>query len=848
MAGPVINEILTRMERMPNERFRRITEKFGFNYGPSFSIIKEIWKCDSEALCLIDIAEAHTIQDQSESYVVHPSILDACLQSCFVTLGTSSMDDKSIVPVGFRRITLNDLPSTSQLYCHLTADLSEFGRFDVTLMSPSGYVFLSMTDFRVAELTSSPRQARFVDLAYDVMWSEAELTRQEESGPPLTCMVLKDSSDFSDHLVSLLKAREVKVISVSSPVGRCFESEVQDILKTAFAEIQTIDSSLLRVINLWPLDTSLLPDHFEVIEQAQQLTFSSSVFLLKLLIEKEFMDSRLFLVTELTQLLNICDNSSKGMSIPWGATVWGLRRTANLEEFNIRVTTIDLCDKEDKRELDSLVDEVLGDSVEDEVAFRDRRRFINRLVRSELQRDTSKTVKRKERKNEGLLYLSKVPLSKSLCLREKCIPKTTQSEVIVEVCYCWTPSESLFDVSKPNGCVFVSGKVSDLPVNGESTLQIGDNVCGVIPSGRVSRFISIHVSNVFLKPSNLTIKQTTYLPACLALAYHALQKATSGTERPKVLINEANRGAGPAAVLLGKTLGHRVYCTISDTCSQSTKCFLTNLGAESVKRQSYPAYNDNTIDQFDAVVFFNPPLPNVLQRSGLNLKSGGKVIILSANFEGDVVFPAKKIFSYERDDVLDVLRSPTAFENLSRQSLQILESNGVSQQLLEMPVECVDFAATLKATNELIDRTSSLKDIVTPSSDISCLIQSLATFDREHLQGIPVLPQGLDECGLKENKSYLVAGGVRGFGFEVARWMAENGAKSIVLLGRSMPSDSKIQEVRQIERSTGTTIHIIQVGILNLPACTITFLQNRNPFILDVFWFLFCIVFVHAAS
>ena len=849
MAGPVINEILTRMERMPNERFRRITEKFGFNYGPSFSIIKEIWKCDSEALCLIDVAEAHTIQDQSESYVVHPSILDACLQSCFVTLGTSSMDDKSIVPVGFRRITLNDLPSTSQLYCHLTADLSEFGRFDVTLMSPSGYVFLSMTDFRVAELTSSPRQARFVDLAYDVRWSEAGLTRQEESGPPLTCMVLKDSSDFSDHLVSLLKAREVKVISVSSPVGRCFESEVQDILKTAFAEIQTIDSSLLRVINLWPLDTSLLPDHFEVIEQAQQLTFSSSVFLLKLLIEKEFMDSRLFLVTELTQLLNICDNSSKGMSIPWGATVWGLRRTANLEEFNIRVTTIDLCDKEDKRELDSLVDEVLGDSVEDEVAFRDRRRFINRLVRSELQRDTSTTVKRKERKNEGLLYLSKVPLSKSLCLREKCIPKTTQSEVIVEVCYCWTPSESLFDVSKPNGCVFVSGKVSDLPISGESTLQIGDNVCGVIPSGRVARFMPIHVSSVFLKPPNLTMEQATYLPACLALAFHALQKAAAGAEKQKLLINEANRGPGPAAVFLGKTLGHRVYCTIPDTCSSCTKRLLTDLGAESVKRQSSPAYNDDSIDQFDAVLFLNPPGPNALLRSGLSLRRGGKVVILSTEFEGDVIFPANKNFKYKRENILDVLRSPAAFEELTMKSIQILGKNGVSQQLFEMPVECVDFVASIKAANESTDKPSSLKDIEPQSLDISFLIQSLGTFEEgDHLQGIPVLPQGLDGCGLKENKSYLVAGGVRGFGFEVARWMAENGAKSIVLLGRSMPSNSKIQEVRQIERSTGTTIHIIQVGILNLPACTITFLQNRNPFILDFFWFLFCIVFVHAAS
>ena len=146
-------------------------------------------------------------------------------------------------------------------------------------------------------------------------------------------------------------------------------------------------------------------------------------------------------------------------------------------------------------------------------------------------------------------------------------------------------------------------------------------------------------------------------------------------------------------------------------------------------------------------------------------------------------------------------------------SIQILGTNGVSQQLLTMAVECVDFVSSIKAANEAVYRTSSQKDEATKSSDISFLIRSLGTFEEgEHLQGIPVLPQGLDECGLKENKSYLVAGGVRGFGFEVARWMAENGAKSIVLLGRSMPSDSKIQEVRQIEKSTGATLHIIQVG------------------------------------
>ena len=296
------------MELMPNNEFRELTEKFGFKYGPSFSIIKEVWKRKKEGLCLIDIKEAHTIQEESKRYVVHPSILDACLQSCFIPLASSSTGEKSVVPVGFKSISLNDLPSTKQFYCHVTEYVSDSERFDVTLMSPTGCVLLTMTDLRVKEITSSSRQLSLADLAYDVQWSEAELTIQRESSNPLHCIVLKDSSHLSNYLVSSLEAREVSVISVNPPDGQCFDTEVQDTIKIAFAEIPAINSSSLRVVNLWPMDTSLLPDDVDVIEQAQQLAFGSSAFLIRLLIEKELMDSRLFLVTELTQLLDTCDS------------------------------------------------------------------------------------------------------------------------------------------------------------------------------------------------------------------------------------------------------------------------------------------------------------------------------------------------------------------------------------------------------------------------------------------------------------------------------------------------------------------------------------------------------------
>ena len=797
---------------MPTERFREITGKYGFNYGPTFSIIKDIWECNSEGLCLVDISESLAIQKETGSYVFHPSILDACLQSCFVPLGSSLTADKSIVPVGFKSITLNGVPSTNQLYCHVTADVAEFGRFDVKLMSPSGDVLITMNGFRVAELTSSPRQLTFDELAYEVQWKEEELQRQLESTPNLICIVLKDSSEFSDNLVTRLQAANVNVITVNPPNASCFDAKAEESIRAVFEGVTSSSSSNLRVINMWPVETSLLPNDYKIIEQAQRLAFNGSAFLLKLLLEKEMIDSRLFLVTERTQLFNACDKSPKTKSIPWGSTVWGLRRTAKLEESSLRVTTVDLHNKDDQQEVEFLADEILGDSIEEEVAFRNGKRFINRLLRTKLHQEKS-TKSSKDCKEGRSLYLSTISSPRTLCLREQSCSKLSHSELAIDVHYCWTPSQSLTDVSKPNGCVFVSGRVTDLPEKSEHTLNLGDEVCGVIPSGRVSRSLPIHVSNVFIKPVSLTSEQATFIPACLALASHAIQRAAWGVENQTIHIHQANRGPGPAAVVLAKTLGHRVSCTISDTCKTSTKTVLLKLGAASVMRQNSFVINDDANDQFDAVVFFYPPSPNALHKSCRSLKKGGRVIMLSAEFDGDVVFPANRNVKYEREDMSDILRSPLAFEKLSTQSLEILESKEVLKQLLEMQMESVDLATSIKAANGSLDKQSCRKQEVKKSTDISFKIQSLATFeDGNHLQGIPVLPRGLDECGLKENRTYLVAGGMGGFGFEVACWMAENGAKSIALLGRSKPSDAKLQELEQIERRTGAKIHAFQVG------------------------------------
>ena len=117
-------------------------------------------------------------------------------------------------------------------------------------------------------------------------------------------------------------------------------------------------------------------------------------------------------------------------------------------------------------------------------------------------------------------------------------------------------------------------------------------------------------------------------------------------------------------------------------------------------------------------------------------------------------------------------------------------------------MESLSLEASIKAANGSIDKEACRKPEVKESTDISFSVLSLATIEESH-HDIPLFPQGLDECGLKDNRTYLVAAGLRGFGFEVACWMAENGAKTIGVLSRSKPSDTKRRELQHIERKTG---------------------------------------------
>ena len=797
---------------MPVESFKRLTEKFGFNYGPKFSLIKKIWQRDNEGFCLIDISESPTIQNERGAYVLHPCILDACLQSCFVALGNLEGEDTSIVPVGFKSVTLNHVPATNQLYCH--AIETKLGSFDVRLMSPCGTVLLAIGDFRLAEVTSTQREYPFEELRYEIQWIQEDLREKRGAEPRLNCLLLKESSSFSHALLRRLQEANANLTTLDPPSDGGPRSTVEEAIMAAINDIPPGNSSHLCVINLWPVEATNRPHDFSVIDEVQSLALHSSVFLMKYLTEKKWHNCQIFLVTERSQMLDSSEEFPGTNSFPWCSTVWGFRRTAGIEDPNFTIKAVDISNKRDTGDVDSLMDEILSESNEEEVVFRDGKRFVNRIVRSETssEQPTTNAVKSKER---ATWYLSRNPSSSTICLRENSLSKPSYSEVTIDILHCWTPSESIIDVSRPNGSVFILGKVTDLSGGSLNTLKIGDEVCGIMSSGRISRTVTVPINNVFVKPTSLTRQQATFVPGSLAIAFYALQRAAeAGNGSRKLLIHEANRGPGPAAVVLAKALGHRAFCTISDACRSDTKTVLTEMGAERVINQSSCGLHDDLSHNFDAVVFFYPPSPNLLQKSSRSLKRGGRIIILSSKFQGDVVFNADTNIAYERAEVVDVLRAPQVFQKLSAESVQLLRRTGNLGTLLRIQSVSSKVETAIEVANAALTDPSASSSHKNASTDISFLLYSFPSSEKESgFHKIPILPRGLDDCGLRENRTYLVAGGIRGYGFEVARWMAENGAQSIGLIGRSKPSDAKLQEVRELERRTSTKIHMFQVVI-----------------------------------
>ena len=88
-------------------------------------------------------------------------------------------------------------------------------------------------------------------------------------------------------------------------------------------------------------------------------------------------------------------------------------------------------------------------------------------------------------------------------------------------------------------------------------------------------------------------------------------------------------------------------------------------------------------------------------------------------------------------------------------------------------------------------------------------------------------PQTID---LNPAGAYLVTGGLGSLGLQVAHWLTERGAKNLILLGRSQPSENARRAIDKLEQQ-GVTVNVVRADITNYEALekVITSLSPQSP-------------------
>ncbi|MBV8585483.1 MAG: polyketide synthase dehydratase domain-containing protein, partial [Verrucomicrobia bacterium] len=387
-------------ETVEVEDHYRTMQTRGIEFGPLFRGIKALWRGEQSGLARIDFRP--NPDAESSAHVVHPAMLDACLQAIAPVLpddGTGAYLPRTIErlwlsgKMGAARWSFARLRSNSEIGDGTV--IADVWIFDAA-GQPTGIIYgvrlQRTTSFRLTGLKqSAPKRS-----LYEICWEEQPL---KESTEPQTenydrsCLIFADRGGIAEQFCETAARRRVKCLIVHAGDG--FSSTEEGLFGVAPSKTEDF-SSLIRelrrrgqwpvqdVVHFWTLDQPRADANGARALSAEQMLSVGSVLHLVQAMNAELTGSpRLWLVSRSAVPLE----TDSLLVEPTQAPVWGLGHTISLEHPEFRCTKVDL--HGEKRTIsiavDQLCNELFCDSPaengdhEDRLILAEGKRFVARL-------------------------------------------------------------------------------------------------------------------------------------------------------------------------------------------------------------------------------------------------------------------------------------------------------------------------------------------------------------------------------------------------------------------------------------------------------------------------------------
>jgi NADPH:quinone reductase-like Zn-dependent oxidoreductase/acyl carrier protein len=313
---------------------------------------------------------------------------------------------------------------------------------------------------------------------------------------------------------------------------------------------------------------------------------------------------------------------------------------------------------------------------------------------------------------------------------------------------------------------------------GVEHLKPGDEVVALAPASFASYVLTL-AEFVAPKPGHLGFEEAATIPICFLTAELALRRLGQLREGQRVLIHAASGGVGLAAIQIARRAGAEIFATAG---SPRKREYLKSLGIRHVMDSRSLEFREEIMKATggEGIDLVLNSLTGEAIAAGLSvLRPGGRFMELGKT----------DLWDQER---VNQFRPGVTFFPIALDRMMAEQPEEVGQLMREVLPEFAERkldALPLRAFR--IERAvDALRHMARAEHIGKVVIRAAAPADHAD-RGFSV----------REDGTYLVTGGLGGLGLKVARWLADRGARHLVLVGRSGVSAEARPQLDELQKA-----------------------------------------------
>ncbi|XP_010131413.1 PREDICTED: fatty acid synthase, partial [Buceros rhinoceros silvestris] len=363
---------------------------------------------------------------------------------------------------------------------------------------------------------------------------------------------------------------------------------------------------------------------------------------------------------------------------------------------------------------------------------------------------------------------------------------TTNSNV--QLCKVYYASLNFRDI------MLATGRLSPDAIPGDWTLQqcmlgmefsgrdpAGRRVMGLLPAKGLATVVDCNKRFLWEVPENWTLEEAASVPVVYATAYYALVVRGGMKKGESVLIHSGSGGVGQAAIAIALSMGCRVFATVGSAEKREyLQARFPQLDADSFASSRNTTFEEHILRVTKGKgvnLVLNSLAEEKLQASLRCLARHGRFLEigkfdLSNNSQLGMALFLKNVAFH--GILLDAV-----FEdgNEEWEIVSKLLQKGIKDGVVK----------PLRTTVFNKDEIEAAFRFMAQGKHIGKVMIKVQEEEKSHTlaRSEPVKISATSRTSCPPTKSYIITGGLGGFGLELAQWLVERGAQKLILTSRS---------------------------------------------------------------